>query len=125
MPQASTTDIRNFANYWAVGVTAKSTHVTEAWKFVNYLASKEGITTYLNATARPAARRDLIDLQRTDPDLGVFAVQALTARSWYQADNTAIEGIFADMIDDVNLGRAVVKDALSRAASRVTVLMQH
>ncbi len=124
MPQASLADIRNFANYWAVAVTAKSAHPVEAWKFVNYLASKEGVTTYLNVANRPSARRDLIDLQRADPDLGVFAIQALSARSWYQADNTAIEGIFADMIDDVNFNRSSIQDALSRAESRVTVLMQ-
>ena len=125
MPQASSVDIKNFSNYWAAAVAAKSAHPAEAWKFLVYLGSKEGSTTYLNATSRPAARRDLIDLQRSDPDLGVFAVQALTARSWFQIDNTAIEGIFADMIDDVNLNRSSLPDALSRAESRVTVLMQH
>jgi len=125
MPQASMTDVRNFANYWGVGVAAKSAHPIESWKFVNYLASKEGATVYLNVTNRPSARRDLIDLQRVDPDLGVFAVQALSARSWFQADNVAIETIFADMIDDVNFNRSSIRDAISRAESRVTVLMQH
>jgi multiple sugar transport system substrate-binding protein len=124
MPQASTADVRNFANYWAGAVTLKSLHPVEAWKFVNYLASKEGITTYINATNRPVARRDLVDLQRTDPTLGVFAVQSLSARSWFQADNTAIEGIFADMIDDVNLHGSTIPSAIQRASSRVTVLMQ-
>lgn len=124
MPQASLVDVRNFANYWAVGVANKSTHATEAWKFISYLASKEGVTEYLNATSRPSARRDLIDLQRSDPDLGVFAIQSLSARSWFQADNVAIEGIFADMIDDVNFKRDSVPDALSRAESRVNILMQ-
>ncbi|MBP9822252.1 MAG: extracellular solute-binding protein [Candidatus Pacebacteria bacterium] len=124
MPQASISDVRNFANYWAVAVPSKSTNQLQAWKFVNYLSSKEGITSYLNATNRPSARRDLIDLQRSDPDTGVFAVQALSARSWFQADNTAIEGIFADMIDDVNFNRSSLKEAITRAESRVTVLMQ-
>lgn len=124
MPQASSSDVRNLANYWAAAVPAKSAHPAEAWKFVYYLASKEGITNYLNATNRPSARRDLIDLQRNDPDVGVFAVQALSARSWFQVDNVAIEGIFADMIDDVNFHRSSLPDALSRAESRVTVLMQ-
>ena len=125
MPQASLSDVSNFANYWGAAVAAKSTHQPEAWKFLVYLGSKEGSTTYLNAASRPAARRDLIDLQRTDPDLGVFAVQALTAKSWFQIDNTAIEGIFNDMIDDVTFNRSTVKDSISRAESRVTVLMQH
>lgn len=124
MPQVSNSDIKNYANYWGVGVAAGSKFSNEAWKFVTYLASKEGAQSYLSATLRPSARRDLIELQRNDLDLGVFAVQALSARSWYQVDNTAIETIFADMIDDVNFHRLSVRDSLENAESRVNVLMQ-
>ena len=124
MPQVSSSDLKNYANYWGVGVTAGSQHPNEAWKFLAYLASKEGSQSYLSATLRPSARRDLIELQRNDLDLGVFAVQALSARSWYQIDNTAIESIFADMIDDVNFRRFSVKESLENAESRVNVLMQ-
>ena len=124
MPQVSSTDLKNYANYWGVGVSFSSKFPNEAWKFVAYLASKEGAQSYLSATLRPSARRDLIELQRNDLDLGVFAVQALSARSWYQIDNIAIETIFADMIDDVNFGRSSVKNSLENAESRVNVLMQ-
>ena len=124
MPQVSRTDVKNYANYWGVGVVANSKFPNEAWKFVAYLASKDGAQSYLSATLRPSAHRDLIELQKNDLDLGVFAVQALSARSWYQIDNTAIETIFADMIDDVNFRRFSVKDSLENAESRVNVLMQ-
>jgi multiple sugar transport system substrate-binding protein len=124
MPQASLANVRNFANYWAAGVSKTSKNINASWQFLAYLSSKNGESAYLNATGRPAARRDLIDLQRSDPDIGVFAVQALTARSWFQADNTAIEGIFADMVDDVNFNRMTVPDAISQAQSRVDVLMR-
>ena len=79
--------------------------------------------TYLNKTNRPSARRDVIDLQRNDPQLGVFAVQVLSAKSWFQIDSNAIDNIFADMIDDVNLGRASVRAALRAAESKINVLM--
>lgn len=124
MPQVSSTDIKNYANYWGVSVPANSKFPNESWKFVAYLASREGAQSYLSASLRPSARRDLIDLQRSDLDLGVFAVQALSARSWYQIDSAAIETIFADMIDDVNFHRSSVKDSLENAESRVNVLMQ-
>ncbi len=124
MPQISSKQIRNYANYWSLAVSKTSSHVNDAWQFIAYAASKDGESAYLNATNRPAARRDLIDLQRSDPDLGVFAVQALTAKSWFQADSVAIETIFADMIEDINLNRSTARDALNRANSRVTVLMQ-
>ncbi|KKR02561.1 MAG: extracellular solute-binding protein [Candidatus Yanofskybacteria bacterium GW2011_GWA1_39_13] len=124
MPQVSSTDVRNYANYWGVGVPTNSKFPNESWKFMAYLTSKEGAQSYLSASLRPSARRDLIDLQRSDLDLGTFAVQALSARSWYQIDNSAIETIFADMVDDVNFGRSSVKESLENAESRVNVLMQ-
>ena len=123
VPQASTADQRTYANYWALAVTLKSNNPYPAWQFVDYMTAGAGNISYLNAANRPTARRNLIDQQTTDPDLGVFAEQALTARSWFQADNLATETIFADMIDNVNLGRQSVRDALEEAETKVTVLM--
>lgn len=124
MPQIAGTPIAvNYANYWAPTVSKQSKYPVAAWKFLTYLSSARGDAFYVNASNRPSARRDLIEQQRGELDLGVFAVQALSARSWYQADSTTIETIFADMIDDVNSGRALVKDALSSAENKVNVLM--
>lgn len=122
-PQFSELDAKNYANYWAVGVSAQSKNHDPAWRFVSYLASREGIRPYLEDTSRPSARRDIIDIQRNDPVLGVFAVQALSAKSWFQIDNIAVDQIFADMIDDVNLGRVVVRNALRAAEAKVSTLM--
>lgn len=123
MPQISDIDIKNYANYWAVAVSENSLVSNEAWRFAAYLASREGASSYLAETFRPAARRDIIDLQKNDLRLGVFANQALTAKSWYQADNSAIESILAEMIDNVNFGRLSVREALQEAESEVNVLM--
>ncbi len=122
-PAQSTVSV-NFANYWAPTVSKQSKNIDAAWKFLTYLATTDATKQYLNASSRPAARRDLIDIQRTDADLGTFATENLTARSWYEADNTPIESIFADMIDDVNFSRANVHDALGSAQNKVNVLMQ-
>ena len=123
MPQISNTDIKNYANYWAVAVSKNSLASNEAWKFLSYLASKEGTSGYLAQTFRPSARRDIIDIQKNDLTLGVFANQVLTAKSWYQIDSSAVESIFAEMIDDVNFGRLSVREALQNAESEVNVLM--
>jgi multiple sugar transport system substrate-binding protein len=124
VPQASTVDSRTFANYWALGVSLNSKNTDAAWKFVYYMAAGDGTVPYLNAALRPAARRDLIEQQKSDPDMGVFAEQALTARSWFQVDNTAIETIFADMIDAVNLSGQTFQEAIRAAEAKVSVLMQ-
>jgi len=123
LPQANPDDAKNYPNYWGVGVSNKSANYTEAWKFLRYLTSKVGSIDYLNAVGRPAARKDVISLQKNDLELGLFALQALTARSWYQVDDRAIDGIFADMIDDVNFKRQSIKNSLQNAESRINVLM--
>ncbi|KKR23625.1 MAG: Extracellular solute-binding protein family 1 [Candidatus Yanofskybacteria bacterium GW2011_GWD2_39_48] len=123
LPQISNTDIKNYANYWAVAVANKSQSPNEAWKFITYLTSKEGATAYLADTNRPSARRDILELQKQDDNLDVFASQALTAKSWYQVDAPSIETIFANMIDDVNFHRQSTRDAIQSAESKVSVLM--
>jgi len=125
MPQIKDAPIKvNYANYWAPTVSKSSGNAIEAWKFVLFMSSAEGAAAYLDASGRPAARRDLIEQQKRKPDIGIFAEQSLSARSWYQVDNTDIEKIFADMIDDVNFGRRSVRDALENAERQVNVLMR-
>lgn len=123
MPQATATDRRTYGDYWALGVALRSQQPYAAWRFVDYMTAGEGNIPYLNAADRPAARNDLIEQQKSEQDMGVFAEQALTARSWFQVDNQTIETIFADMIDSVNLGRQSVRDAIKEAEAKVTVLM--
>lgn len=124
MPQpAGATTAVNFANYWAATVAKQSKNFVAAWDFINYLTAGAGTAQYLTDSNRPSARRDLIETQRTDPDLGPFAIGALNARSWYQADNVAIEELFAKLIDDVNFNHATIKDALKSAETQVNVIM--
>lgn len=125
MPQFEDSSVRvDYANYFAPSVSAASKHQKEAWQFLIYLASRDGILPYLQESLRPTARRDLIEFQKSDPDLGVFASQALSSRSWLQVDNAAIEKIFADMIEDVVFKRATPREAIRAAEDKVTVLMQ-
>ena len=123
IPQSSELDAKNYANYWAVGVSNQSKNQIAAWQFLNFLASREGTLAYVAAVERPSARRDIIDIQRNDPKLGIFAVQALSAKSWHQIDNNAVDQIFADMIDDVNYKRQRVSAALREAESKINTLM--
>jgi len=124
MPQISGAPVViNFANYWAPTVSKQSPNFDAAWKFISYLTSAQGSVSYINYSNRPSARRDVIEQQKNDPDIGPFASQALSARSWYQVDSSAIETIFADMIDDVNFGRASIRQAVQTAENKVSILM--
>lgn len=127
VPQISgrTKDV-NYANYWAQAVSSniRSAKAKEAWKFLTFISEKENIKTYLTKTDRPTARKDLVDWQKNDPDLGIFAEQSLSAVNWYQPDNLAVEGIFIDMIDSVVLGERTAREAINWAADQVNVLMR-
>lgn len=124
IPQLDMGQSISYANYWAPTVSKFSPASQQAWEFLVYLSSAEGAIPYLNTANRPTARRDLIDQQKGDLDLGVFAGQALNAKSWYQADSLAIENILADMIDDVNFGRKSIPESLRTAENKITLLMQ-
>lgn len=112
--------------------------IAEAWKFLTYLTTKGEATktqptgisnvydptfdpasNYLNLTKQPAARRDLIDKQKSDPDLGVFAEGNLLAKDWKQTDSVLMETVFAEMIDLVNRGAKTTKDAISSAEQKL------
>jgi len=91
----------NFANYWVEVVSKKSQHTNEAWDFVQFLASADQVTSYLEKTNKPAALRSLISKQTSDDNIGVFANQTLTSKSWYKGKNaTLMENFIAQMIDE-------------------------
>lgn len=110
--------------------------IAETWKFLKFLTAKPEINPeqpaalvydaamkYAEKTRRPAARRDIIETQKNDVEIGVFAKQNLTAKNWMQVDPAAVEAIFADMIDKVNRGVASVSEALKAGARQVTQTM--
>ena len=74
---------------------------------------------YLAKTGAPAARRDLVEKEKTDPILGPFADGNLIARDWKQADPESTEKILGDMVSSVNTGLATVSQALSTAEGRI------
>ena len=114
----------SYANYWGQTVAKSSTNSAAAWQFLGWLAQPENLKQYLQATKKPASRRDLIDWQKNDSELGVFARQALVARSWWQSDNAAIEKIFAQMIDQALSSPSLIDEIVKDANDQVTQLMR-
>lgn len=111
----------NFANYWVETVSKKSPHAKEAWDFIQFMTKAEQAESYLNKTKRPTALRSLVDKQRNDNEIGVFANQVLTAKSWYLGKNTAAaEDAFQEMIDAMNNNINVkAKDIIDNGAAKV------
>ena len=115
----------NYANYWGYAVSVKSQNAWWVWDLLAFMTTNEEATAaYLKTTGKPPALRTIINAKLNDPDFGVFARQALTARSWPQVDNLAVEKSFSDMIRLVVTGEAPPEAALRRAEEEITALMK-
>lgn len=91
----------NFANYWIETVSKKSANIDAAWNFIQFITQEEQAKLYLEKTKRPTALRSLIETQKADDEIGVFADQVLTAKSWYHGKNAkAAEDAIAEMINN-------------------------
>lgn len=101
------------------GVTLRNYFATERRV---YAVDNDLTAQYLADSGKPAARRDLIDTQKTDVRLGAFARGNLIAHSWWRKNADAIDGIFYDMIDRINTGQSNAATALQMAQSRMSAL---
>jgi ABC-type glycerol-3-phosphate transport system substrate-binding protein len=128
VPQINPGMKANVANYWLWSVSKRSKSADLAWYFVNFMTGKDHVSDYLKVAKRPAARKSLIESQLEDPDVGVFASQVLTAKSWYRGvDPAGMEAAFEGMIDSVVKGEVEpdrLYDAVRLAAERVSVTMR-
>jgi len=111
----------NFANYWVETVSKKSSHKNEAWDFIQFMTKADQVKFHLAKTKRPTALRSLIASQRNDDEIGIFADQVLTARSWYRGMNViAAETAIKEMIDAVIVNLAdKMPNILSTTAARI------
>ncbi|MDD5438554.1 MAG: extracellular solute-binding protein [Patescibacteria group bacterium] len=112
LPQIENNPVVNFANYWVWTVSKKSKNTDIAWNFINYMTQQDNEKQFLDLAKRPPAHKALIDKYLEDENLGVFASQILTSKSWYKgADPDAMESAMSTMITD---GAATDPEDLNR-----------
>ena len=115
----------NYPNYLGLAVTNNSKNPDWAWDAIIYLTANESpAENYLTVSGRPPALRSLIQKYLEHPEIGIFAKQALSARSWPQIDDQQIQKIFSNLIEAIINGQLELKDALAQAERQVTELMQ-
>jgi multiple sugar transport system substrate-binding protein len=125
VPQIDNTGLKiNFANYWGEGVSKTSTKQEYAWDFLKFISQKDILTKYYDKVKAPSSRKDLLLQQSADVQIGVFADNAITARSVYKPDASQFETIILKMIDDVTLRGSDAEDAVSDAVSQVNILLR-
>lgn len=116
----------NYASYYAevVSKQAKPAVQAAAWDFLKFATSKEALDTYYAKDKQPSSRRDLIALQTSDLQIGVFAHANLTAKSFPKYNEQKFDAIFADVINNILLGGQTVQNALSRAQTQAGALVR-
>ncbi|PKM87235.1 hypothetical protein CVU83_03230 [Candidatus Falkowbacteria bacterium HGW-Falkowbacteria-2] len=121
LPQIEGSPIEvNFANYWIETVSKKSKYPNEAWDFVLFATKEQQAKKYLEATGKPTALRSLVAEQRNSDEIGVFASQVLTAKSWYRGKNAqAAETAIAEMISTASENLEKIIDAINAGAAKV------
>ncbi len=124
MPQPTGASVAvNYPHYYGF-VAAKAGQTAAAWSFILYLTQLSGAgKAYQAAAGAPSALRTDIAADATDPNLSVFAAQALTARSWYEADSAQVDSILNQAIVTVLTNAADSTQALTQAQTAVTALM--
>ncbi len=115
VPQLNSAVPMNVANYWVESVVVKSKNKNEAWDFIRFMSEPENIKRYVEATKQPSPLRAQIVEQQDNPELAPFALQSLTAKSWYHGkDITAAQTAFNDLFVSYLQPYGEREDAVSR-----------
>jgi multiple sugar transport system substrate-binding protein len=125
VPQPSLDGLKvNFANYWGEAVNKNSKNSAAAWDFLQFITSKEELNKYYDTHKLVASRKDILQQQQGDSEIGVFAESALTAKSVYKKDPTGFESVFNQMIDDVTIKGLTPPEAVSNAEQQINYQLQ-
>lgn len=128
LPQIDLKDssrVSNASQYWGLTVSKQSQYTYPAWHFIKYLTTTPGVSSiYLEKTTKLPALLSLIQ-SNLGGDNDVFVRSALTAKSWYQADDDVIEKIFSNMIGDILSGRINLQGAVNAAEEEINNLYKN
>lgn len=106
LPQTNPDVPINYGVTLAGSVSTNSKLSEIAWDFWGFATTKPAQTIYSQNSMWPASRKDLIEDQKNDKDLSVFAKQISTATDWYKGYNyqtnaelTAMLGYYLSGLD--------------------------
>jgi len=105
----------HWATYWTEGVNNKSKYQAQAWKFLEYLSSKEVLEKLYTAESQLRSfgeiypKRSMVQSLKDNSKVWPFVSVADSAKSWYLASETGDNGVntemqkyFADAVNSVS-----------------------
>ncbi|MBI5733202.1 extracellular solute-binding protein [Candidatus Jorgensenbacteria bacterium] len=116
-----------YASYFGYVTSKQSKAPDVAWDFILELTTNESnVSSQLFVTKRPPALLTLINQAINDPsnpDMAVFAKQALIARAWPKVDSLNVDQVFSGLIESVITGAKNPGSALEEAQGSVTSIL--
>ena len=120
LPQMDLSKPINYADYWGLAVSTKSSHPTEAWNFIVAATTDAHFSQdYLTAANLPPANRVLINQYLNDPNLSPFARQALSSASIYELNPDLFSQSLSHAIEMVLNGKSNSSNALYQAEASI------
>ncbi len=125
LPQISTdiTTHKTLASYYGLGVSRTSKNQALAWDFIQFASSKELSKVYLEKTHLPAARRDLLEFQKSSTPLAVFVNQIGSAVTIKSYSDQRYREIFNDAISQATKGMSA-RTAFSNAQAAINAILR-
>ena len=114
----------NFANYWGEVVSKQTKNQAVAWDFLKFISSKDALDKYYAQNKQPSSRKDLIELQIQDPEIGTFSAANLTAHSLPRPAQAKFDAVVGQTIDDVILKNLNLDEAVSRIEQQIGTLFR-
>lgn len=127
----------HWATYWAEGVNSQSKHQKEAWKFLEFLASKESLEKMFTAASQIRSfgeiypRISLGEKINSNPKIKPFLDSANNAQSGYLASNTYDAGLnselskyFGDAINSLVLNNSDTTSVMTALKNGLTQVIQ-
>jgi fructooligosaccharide transport system substrate-binding protein len=108
---------------WALGITSKSKHPKEAWKFIKYVTSYEGMKKYVTITGDVPAR---YSVAKDFPELNEYPMNIFLQQTQKYSKNrpvTPAYPVVSDAIrvlfEDVGIGGKDVKTSAKEAVGKI------
>ena len=121
MPQSAKNPeaVKNYGDYWTLTVSATSKNPIPAWNFILYLVDSQQAKQYLAATGKAPANRILVKEMEKNENIGIFAKQSLSAKSWIQLDPEKNTAVLKNMIESIVRVFLTLANAVTQAAEQI------
>lgn len=127
----------HWASYWTEGVSNKSNHQEEAWKFLEYLSSTDVLEKLYTAASQTRSfgeiypRKSMSEKLQSNDKVWPFLSVANKASTWYLASETGDEGLnsemqkyFTDAINEISKSSGDGTKAISTLKTGISQVQQ-